>query len=74
MAVQVPLAGSYSSALAETGKAPPATRTMPFWSNVAVWTSSFDLHVRSRDARVNEMTAVTRRCRPRLRLDPACVC
>jgi len=32
--VQVPLAGSYSSALAPF---PPATRTMPLDSNVAVW-------------------------------------
>jgi hypothetical protein len=41
VAVQVRLAGSYSSALAERLRLlsfPPATRTMPFWSNVAVCT------------------------------------
>ena len=40
MAVQVPLAGSYSSVLAEASKLlsnPPATRTIPSGSKVAVW-------------------------------------
>ena len=41
VAVQIPVAGSYSSALAKTVKPslpkPPVTNTCPFNSNVAVW-------------------------------------
>jgi len=41
VAVHIPVAGSYSSALAKTVNpslpTPPATNTCPFNSNVAVW-------------------------------------
>ena len=48
MVVQIPLAGSYSSALAEGLKllsSPPATRTMPLGSKVAVWFSRASLRL-----------------------------
>src|ERR1017187_3097451 len=35
--VQRPVDGLYSSAVVPVTLSPPATRTSPFWSNVAVW-------------------------------------